>query len=607
MGVEKSIKSVMILTLWVLPGILLWFSGLTNLDALPEYTPLIPPDALHFLGTDNSGRDILTLLIRSAGVSLSIGLGAALFAVTIGAVIGCSAGYLGSPVDDLLMRLTDVFLLIPSLPLVIVISAYLGPGAFHVALVISITTWPATARIIYAHVLKLREQLFIINAKSMGAGTLYLMVRHILPNCSELLIAKAALTTATAMLTEAGISFLGLGDPMYSSWGSMLHDAFSGAALINGYVWWYLPPVLCISFSVVLFNWAGHRLSTAKPLSTFTVNATAITPSVETDGGDCTDKLPKASILPFVAIQNLKIAFPNSSGQMKPVVNQFSLDLTAGEKAAVIGETGSGKSLLLLSLLRLLPAGATASGSIRVQGVDLSDFSPAELRRYRGALAAYVPQGLGNALNPVLTVGYQVGERMRIHQRTDRDKVRQTVLAILSKVGFSTPEQLALAYPHQLSGGMKQRVLTAMALSNDPALILADEPTKGLDQEAVNDMVDIIGRLDSQTLLAVTHDLTFAKAIGEKIIVMHSGIVMEEAPADSFFNKPLHPYSKALVAAWSGIGMEQNPVMGTRNARLITSGCPYVHHCSSPVDRCKSLPPLHVYQGHSVRCWRHVS
>lgn len=595
-GVPKITLTVLI-TGGAIASILL-FMRFVGPGAVPEYAPLMYPNAAHLLGTDNSGRDILVLLIESSGISLAVGIGAALFAVAIGAVVGCAAGYLESPVEDLLLRLTDVFLLIPTLPLVIVLSAYMGPGAFHVAVMISLTAWPATARVIHAHVLKLRSALFITNAKSMGAGTVFIIIRHILPNCSELLLAKAALTAASAMMAEAGISFLGLGDPMHSSWGSMLHDAFSGAALLNGYVWWYLPPVLCISFSVVLFNLAGQLLSASKSRNALVVYSTGI----------CSAELEKQTAIhraPFLKIRNLCIEFPDSSGPDQPVVNDLNFELQSGEKVAVIGETGSGKSLLLLSVLSLLPAGAKAVGSIQVKGRDLAGFSPEELRQYRRDFAAFVPQALGNALNPVLTTGYQVGERVRISQGPA--KAKQAAVEGLLKAGFSSPAQVAVQYPHQLSGGMKQRVLTAMALSNDPDLILADEPTKGLDQEAVDGMVRLFGGLKSKTILAVTHDLKFARALNGRILVMHSGLVIEAGPASLFFSQPLHPYSKALVAAFFGRATAPYAEFRTQRKQYENQGCPYLGQCVSASPKCKTCPPIQSRKGQLIRCWYYVS
>jgi len=598
---------------------------LPSLTSEPIYLPLTAPDDLHLLGTDNSGRDILALLIQSAAISLSIGLGSALCTVTIGASVGCAASYLRSPADDLLMRLADLALLIPALPLIIVMAAYLGPGVLQVSSVIALTAWPSTARLIYAHVLKLREELFVVNARSMGAGRIYLMVYHILPNCTELLLAKIALTVASSMLAEAGVSFLGLGDSAHPSWGSMLHDAFSSAALINGYWWWYLPPVLCIASSVVLFNLAGYLLSD-RELTSSSVRDAGVASRDSSADADCDrpntqmnqqlcdssadadyDTRQKGTLPPLLSIRDLGIRFSGSTSLTRALVDKLNLNIHAGEKVAVIGATGSGKSLLLLSLLGLLPNGAEVSGSILIQGEDLATFSEAELRRHRGLFAAYVPQGVGHALNPLLSVGDQVGERMRIHMGFDRGKALKGAASTLLAVGFADPERLITGYPHHLSCGMKQRVLLAMALSGNPSLILADEPTKGLDQSAIDEILTILKNLKLKTVVTVTHDLLFAQALCSRVVVIYAGLLVEDAPASSFFNKPLHPYSRALVEACPSRGMVVESLTQTVQTLLEGQGCPYLPNCLFALQQCKICPPLSLHQGHQVRCWRNDS
>jgi len=597
---ENRFRQKICVIAFLLTGTLLGCAFLFDMNPEPIHTPLMIPHYNHLLGTDNSGRDILALMIQSAWISLSIGVGSAFLAVFIGASVGCIAGYFRSPVDDLLMRLTDVVLLAPTLPLIIILTAYLGPGVIHAALVIALTAWPATARVIYAHVLKLREEPFVINAQSMGAGGIYLMFRHILPNCTELLLAKAALTVAGAMLAEAGISFLGLGDPVHPSWGSMLHDAFAGAALINGSWWWILPPVLCISGSVGLFNVAGHFFSGA----TASANP-ADTPDTFSSAGCCNQTDTAVSSL--LSVRNLGICFSGSAGPAIPVVDELDLDVSAGEKVAVIGATGSGKSLLLLALLGLLPAGAKVSGSIFIEGKNLSAYSASALRSHRGIFAGYVPQGLGNALNPVLTVGFQVAERNRVHRGLDRPEALKAALSGLSAVGLPDPDKRISDYPHHLSGGMKQRVLLAEALSANPSLILADEPTKGLDHSAAAEIMELIKGLNTETVLAVTHDLIFARALGGRILVMLAGIVVEEAPADSFFSSPLHPYSRALIAAQPSRGMKE--IAGFHISGIMTdgSGCPYRQDCLIANRQCEIRPPLRFFRGHKIRCWHDLS
>ncbi len=575
---------------------------LRAIEAPPVFTPYLEPGWLHLLGTDNSGRDILALMVQGAGTSLAIGLSAALCATFIGTLAGCLAGYRRGTADQLLMRLTDVFLLIPTLPLVIVLAAYLGPGVGNVFLLITLTAWPATARVIRARVLALREQPFVINARSMGAGTIYLILRHIMPNCSELLLAKASLTAAAAMLAEAGVSFLGLGDPHNPSWGSILHDAFSGAALINGAWWWFLPPLASISVSVMLFHWTGHWLA----------GETSIEPyGVPLAGRFCQDapaqcaKPPSSGLL---VINNLTIAFPDGhTGRQALVLDGLDLTVAPGQKIAVVGATGSGKSLLLLAVLGLLPGNAQAGGRIWIDGQELAGLDDLGLRRHRGGTAAYIPQGVGMALNPLLSLGAQLTERARIHMGVNRRAALHQVVTRLAGLGLPDPARCIHHYPHHLSGGMKQRVLIAMAMGGQPRLLLADEPTKGLDPAGVEEILRNFRMLEQEAVLAVTHDLAFAEALGGEVVVMYAGMVVEQTGAGNLFREPLHPYTRALLSARPSFGMEIAGPTKALDQSPAGQGCRYRRLCTLGHRRCCRMPPLYEVRGHQVRCWRYAT
>jgi oligopeptide/dipeptide ABC transporter ATP-binding protein len=588
---------------------ILWIGAANGaLDVAPVNTPYLRPGWSHVLGADGSGRDIFALLIHSAGASLGIGLGCALFATAIGAAVGCCAGFWRSFADDLLMRLTDVFMLLPTLPLVIVLAAYLEPGVSNVAMVIALTSWPATARVVRAHVLKLREQPFIVNSRSMGGGDLYVIRRHILPNCSELLLAKSAMTAASAMTAEAGISFLGLGDPVHPSWGSMLHDAFVGAALINGFWWWWLPPILCIGVSVTLFNLAGQAVmggpqwrgaATGDDARHCKAGAGG---SIETCGMEC------GAELSLLCIRGLTVGFPASGA--RPVVDGLDLEIRVGKTIVVVGATGSGKSLLLLAVLGLLPPDARTKGRIWINGQDLARFSPAALRQLRGTTVAYVPQGVGDALNPVVPIGRQVGERACAHRGLSGRAALSEAVELLGAVGMPEPKRRIWSYPHHLSGGMKQRAALASALAGHPALLLADEPTKGLDPGSVQIILNIFRSLKQEAALVVTHDLSFAESLGGEVAVMHAGILVERAPAELFFREPLHPYCRALVAAQPSRGMQVDDDAWENRAVAPESeggGCSWRAWCSLAGPECLRLPPLALHRGRRVRCWRYAS
>ena len=233
----------------------------------PGY-PFLHPSLAHPLGTNDIGQDIFSELVYSARISLFIGFFAAFISMIIGTLIGLIAGFFRGMVDETLMGLTDIFLLIPGLPLMIILAAYLSPSIWNIILVIGILWWTTTARVVRSRVLQVREMPFIETTKALGATDLYIAFRHVLPNTSHVIFAKFVLAVAGAMLTEASLSFLGLGDPLQKSWGMMLNYAFSRGGFINGYWWWYLPPGLCISLAVLGFVLMGFGLEEQERVKT---------------------------------------------------------------------------------------------------------------------------------------------------------------------------------------------------------------------------------------------------------------------------------------------------------------------------------------------------
>ena len=219
---------------------------------------LLPPSSKHWLGTDDMGRDVLANLMSGARISLLIGIMATLLSMGIGTLVGITSGYFGKTVDNLLMRLTDFFLVIPWLPLMMVLAAILGTSIWNIIFVIGITSWASTARVVRSQTLSVKERQFVERTVSLGAGSWHIMIRHILPNVFPLIFANTVLVAATAIVTETTLSFLGLGDPTQASWGMMLHYAFeSGAASSNAY-WYYLPPGLCVVLVVLSFALMGY-------------------------------------------------------------------------------------------------------------------------------------------------------------------------------------------------------------------------------------------------------------------------------------------------------------------------------------------------------------
>lgn len=230
----------------------------TSVEALDKI--LLPPSTTHWLGTDHMGKDVLAGVIMGSRTSLLVGIAATAMSMVIGALVGIISGYYGKAVDSILMRFTDVFLVIPWLPLMLVLAALLGPSLTNIILVIGITSWAGTARIIRSQTLSVKERPYVERARAIGSGDMHIMARHILPNVFPLVFANTILVAAVAILSETTLSFLGMGDPTHVSWGMMLHYAFERGATTLGAWWWIIPPGLSVVLVVLGFTFMGYAL-----------------------------------------------------------------------------------------------------------------------------------------------------------------------------------------------------------------------------------------------------------------------------------------------------------------------------------------------------------
>ncbi len=552
--------------------------------------PYLAPDGRHLLGTDNIGQDLLTELVYSARPSLLVALFAACLATLLGTVAGTLAGYFGGPLDQWLMRVTDVFLLLPALPLIILMAAYMEAGRLGIGLVIGLTAWPATARIVRSSVQQERGKQYIKSARTFGAGHCYLMAVHVLPGISQVILAKGILAAASAMVSEAGVSFLGLGDPRFKSWGAMLHGAFSGGGLINGAYTWYLPPILCISVTVLSLTLLGQRWIEGREQDLGLINARGKRPMK-----------PLGGPLRCLEVSHLSVTFKGSEKTGFCALGDVNMVVNHGERMAMVGETGSGKSVLLLAIMGLLPQNAHLKGAIRFKGRNLCGLSQKGFQALRGRHVAYVPQGTGQALNPLMRVGTQVAEPLRIHGHLKKSAAMAQATASLERMGIGQARARSRQYPHQYSGGMIQRALVAMGLISGTSLILLDEPTKGLDPHNRDEMLKILAQLEPKTVVLTTHDLAFAERFAHRISVILNGQLVETAPANAFFKRPLHPYAEALLRAQPSHGLLVTCPYAAR--RSAVKGCPFQAQCGKFSSKCRDMPPVVEMGRRSVRCW----
>ncbi|WP_346765073.1 dipeptide/oligopeptide/nickel ABC transporter permease/ATP-binding protein [Rhodococcus sp. BL-253-APC-6A1W] len=503
--------------------------------------PFASPSWQHWLGADDVGHDLLSMLLHGARVSLFVGVVAATVATAIGTLVGVVAGYARGVLDTVLMRAVDVVLSLPVLPLTIVIGVFAGPGLRTQIMVISAVLWAGMARELRAQVLTLRERDHIQAQRAMGASAGYVLRRHIAPAVVPLVVPQFVLAVKTAILLEASLSFLGLGDISAASWGSMLSMAHSrNAFLTDAWLWWVLPPGIAIAVTVLGFALLGNAIEErTRPIllprkASRRSRLRAATP--ETVADDVQHPL---------VVDNLTVRY-GADGRGATGV---SFSIAPGELLGLVGESGSGKSTVAAAAVGLLPPAAhIVSGRVLVSGRDVAAMTPAELRAVRGNRIALVPQEALSALNPVTTIGSQLDEAVRAHRSCSRADARARSLDLLAQVGLGADR--ADAYPHQMSGGMRQRVVIAMALANDPDVLIADEPTSGLDvlrEAEVLALLDDLRTRHSLALLVVTHNLPVIERIADRIAVMKDGDLVEIGPVSQITGAPEHPYTRHLV------------------------------------------------------------
>ncbi len=305
----------------------------------------------------------------------------------------------------------------------------------------------------------------------------------------------------------------------------------------------------------------------------------------------------------MLEIQQLSIEFPTKDKVIRPVENVW-ITVEDGVRHLIVGETGSGKSVLLMSILGL--SGGCVQGSILWNGKNLLELSKKEMAGLRGREISYIPQGNANGLNPLIKVGHQIGEPLTVHSSVSKKEAFKKAVEALKRMDFAQADHWARSYPHRLSGGMKQRALVAMGTIAGSSFLLADEPTKGLDENRREEVERLFLSLEGATLLCVTHDLEFANHVADRISVMYAGEIVETADKEDFFCEPLHPYSRMLIESLPQNGFQFCEGFAPSHYEYESVGCRFVARCPMAGETCRRRPPLVTYKGRQVQCWNYA-
>jgi peptide/nickel transport system permease protein len=505
--------------------------------------------------------------------------------------------------EFLAVRAADIVLCFPPILLALLVVTLLGPGTATLILVLSILYLPGFVRVTFAEVLSARGQDFVEAVRALGAPTPRILLRTILPNIAGPVLVQFSLAVAAAVVVESGLSFLGLGVvPPTPSWGLMIRGARATMEQAPLYLLW---PCMALTVTILAMNMLCDALRDA----------------VDRKGGGRAPRLravdrvlpglfPTADPAPLLDVRGLTVEIATPSGAIRPV-EDVSFEVRAGRTLAIVGESGSGKSITATAVMGLLPPVAqVTAGLARFEGRDLFEMTEDARRKLRGGPVAMIFQDPMSSLNPVHRVGDQVAEAIRVH-RDPPDADRQAV-ALLRRVGIADPERRARAYPHELSGGMRQRVMTAMAIANRPRLLIADEPTTALDvtvQAAILELLAELRREEGMGVVLITHSLGVVAETADEVVVMYAAQVVERGSVAEVFARPLHPYTRALLAAVPDGDVEPEGIPGVvPRPDAWPPGCRFAPRCPHAAAVCERPPVLEEIGARAVRClrWREL-
>ena len=506
----------------------------------------LPFTSNYLLGADHLGRDILSRVMWGTRLSLAVGFSAALIAAILGSFIGIIAGYFGGFFDNILMRSVDVLMAFPYVLLALAIVAVMGPGLFNSLIAVAIVNIPFFARNVRGISLAYAKSDFMIAAKISGRSTFSCIIFELLPNLIPTIIVAFSTTIGWMILETAGLSFLGLGSqPPQADLGSMLGE---GRASLIVHSHNSLIPGLMILFIVMGFNLFGDgirdaldpklsqgKLGRSKALTDLKKNFVF------------SERCSKS----FLEVNNLTTKFIRNNFEIE-AIKKINLSLQKGECLAIVGESGSGKSVTALSITRLVasPPGIITEGFINYKGTDLLNINLQTMQDIRGKKISYIFQDPQSTLHPLQKVGSQISEIIINHKIINKVKLNKEVLELLRNVKIIDPERVVNLYPHQLSGGMRQRIGIAMAIANKPDIIIADEPTTALDVTVQAKILSIINDLKKEfnlSIIFISHDLNVVSKISDNIAVMFNGEIVEFGKTKKILNNPKNKYTQKLI------------------------------------------------------------
>lgn len=541
-------------------------------NPLEIFTARQAPDAQFLFGTDDKGRDVLSRMMYGARYSLIIGLGATAFALVCGSIIGAVAAVARKWVSEVIMRILDVIMSFPGIALAATFVLVFGNSVPSLIFAIGFLYIPQIARIVRANVVSEYNQDYVRAVVVSGARAPWILVKHVIRNCIAPVMVFTIVLVADAIVFEASLSFISAGIPEPTpTWGNILSDARGG--VLAGRWWQALFPGLAIMITVLCLNILSEGITdamAAAPKAPVKADDAAVRANREADKlvadptlayaaqaemleqrlselqaieKTRTDRFEaRTDVPPILEVKDLCIKFPRH-GDVN-VVDHVSFVVRPRQTMGLVGESGCGKSITSLTIMGLLDPKAKVSGEILYDGQNLLNMDQKQMNALRGREIAMIYQDALSSLNPSMLI------KAQMKQLTKRGGTR-TAEELLELVGLD-PKRTLDSYPHELSGGQRQRVLIAMALTRDPKLIIADEPTTALDVTVQKQVIDLLNKLQKElgfAMVFVSHDLALVAEVANSITVMYAGQVVEQGPVSDILCHPVHEYTRGLLGS----------------------------------------------------------
>jgi peptide/nickel transport system permease protein len=583
------------------------------------------PSGAHLLGTDSLGRDILSRLLYGGRVTLSGSVIAVSVFTALGLPLGLIAGYRRGWIDKTLGRLVEVIFATPVIVILLVVLSVFSANLTAAMITLGVLGFGSLFRVVRASTLAATGELYVKAARSAGLRGPTVLRRHILPNLWGQVIVQLAIFAASAILTESGLAFLGFSiKPPDPSWGSMIGEA---SAVLSSHPYQLAPPGVLIGIVVLALGLVGDAArdlaaSRNRPAAAVRKQEAPAVPAQVPGKATAADDVPggighlgedlgldQGEEVPLLQVRGLCVEFAPPG---VTVVEDVAFDVRPGEVLGIVGESGSGKTVTARALIALLPAGGRiAAGSVRYRGAEVRTMTRAELGRLRGGQIGYVPQEPMTTLDPVFTVGSQLDEVIKRRDGGGKAARRARARELLELVRINDPEAVLRRYPHELSGGMAQRVGIALALAGRPELLIADEPTPALDVTVQQGVLDLLEDLRSElgmAIVLVTHDWGVLADLADRALVMYAGQIVESGPAVDIYGDPAHPYTRALIASNPANASPGEPLPSIPGQVAAPGewpvGCHMAERCAFVSDLCRGGPVelRAVGPGRASRC-----